>query len=267
MRAAPEVQTFPCLGKTGAVFHSKLVELVNQKDGSLKNVTSKSVPALYTRRQGLLALEEWFVWRGWWGGLLGQDGQGRPRWVRGHRCTSPACGPQVPPFPLYQLLQWVDHWSVEAVSEVGFSSVPVSLNRPQCTQPRAQARQWGRGECDMGHAQGQREVLSVTGGAKQSCRVLNRKGKSPVPLQEGGTRTPRAQSKAPSQPPKAPQGGIPSCYSPGRAPCRMRAASPRGRPCPPFWGRRAGGTGGIEGTAPADMAGGTPRRTCRGQGT
>lgn len=54
----------------------------------------------------------------------------------------------------------------------------------------------------------------------------------------------------------------PSCCSPGRAPCRTRAASPRGQPCPPSWGRRAGGTGGRAGTAPADMAGGTPHRTC-----
>lgn len=31
----PQKLNFPCLGKTGAVFHSKLVELVNQKDGKV----------------------------------------------------------------------------------------------------------------------------------------------------------------------------------------------------------------------------------------
>lgn len=72
------------------------------------------------------------------------------------------------------------------------------------------------------------------------------------------------QSPLPAQ--EAPQGGVPSCCSPGRVPCRRRAASPHGWPCPPSWGQRAGGTAGTEGMAPAGMAGGTPRRTCRGQG-
>lgn len=61
-------------------------------------------------------------------------------------------------------------------------------------------------------------------------------------------------------------GGLPSCCSPCRAPCRKRAASPRGWPCPPSWGRKAGGTAGTVGTAPAGRAGGTPRRTCSGSG-
>lgn len=98
------------------------------------------------------------------------------------------------------------------------------------------------------------------GWAEQSCRVLNRKGKSPFPLLEGGTR-PQAPSWAPGH-----RGWVPFCCSPGRVPCRMRAASPRGWPCPPSWGQRAGGTEGTGGMVPAGMAGGTPHRTCRGRG-
>lgn len=86
-------------------------------------------------------------------------------------------------------------------------------------------------------------------GSERNGRLLNRTGGWPAP---GSLMHPPG-----AQP-------VPSYCSLGRVPCRTRAASPRGQPCPPSWGQRAGGTAGTEGTAPAGRAGGTPHRTCRG---
>lgn len=50
--------------------------------------------------------------------------------------------------------------------------------------------------------------------------------------------------------------------SPGRAPCKKRAASPRSMTCQPSLGRKACGRGGREGTSPAGRAAGTHHKTC-----
>lgn len=155
----------------------------------------------------------------------------------------------------------------EAASGVGFSSVLASLTRPQCTQvPRAQAKWWVAGIQHATHTGPKGSAQRHGGWASTAVDSSTGKGRAQF-LCWGWNQDHKHPIKSPLPAPQSPSGGVPSCCSPGRVPCTMRAASPRGRPCPPFWGRRAGGTGGIEGTAPADMAGGTPRRTCRGQGT
>lgn len=151
---------------------------------------------------------------------------------------------------------------------MGFGSAPVSLNQLQCTQVTqslSQAVGWGVATCDTQHGQGEAGLSLVGEGPSRAFRSSAGKGRAQFHCwrAEPGPQVPD-QSPLPAQ--EAPQGGVPSCCSPGRVPCRRRAASPHGWPCPPSWGQRAGGTAGTEGMAPAGMAGGTPRRTCRGQG-
>lgn len=178
-----------------------------------------------------------------------------------------ACGPQL---PSSSLCPAAGGGSLECRGCVcvGFGSAPLSLNQLQCTQVTqslSQAVGWGVATCDTQHGQGEAGLSLVGEGPSRAFRSSAGKGRAQFHCwrAEPGPQVPD-QSPLPAQ--EAPQGGVPSCCSPGRVPCRRRAASPHGWPCPPSWGQRAGGTAGTEGMAPAGMAGGTPRRTCRGQG-
>lgn len=81
-----------------------------------------------------------------------------------------------------------------------------------------------------------------------------------IPVEVGSEGHSRAGwDRAVSQPPNPLR--APFCCSPGREPCKPTVVSPHGWPCPPSWGRRAGGRVGTEGMSPADTAGDTPHRT------
>lgn len=133
-------------------------------------------------------------------------------------------------------------------------------------RPRAQARQWSGGDATWDKRQGHLEVLGAMGeGPSRAARSIGKE--EPSSSSGGRNQGPKHSIKAPFWPQGTPWGGVPSCCSPGRVPYRMRAAFPPGWPCPPSWGRRAGGIVGTGGTVLAGMAGGTPHRTCRRQGT
>lgn len=172
-----------------------------------------------------------------------------------------AHGPKLPSSPSHQCPGEQQITGVSRLCRVGFSSahVPASATRHTSNpEPRPES---GVGGCNAGPEAEPPEVLgAVREGPNRATGSSTGKGRAQLLCWRA--------KPGPKHPPgpEGTRGWVPSCYSPGRVPCRTKAASPRGWPCPPSWGRRAGGTAGTGGMVPVGMAGGTPRRTCRGRG-
>lgn len=177
-------------------------------------------------------------------------------------CSIQPVVPSCPPLPYINACSEQRITGVSRLCLGWVSAQPMSRHQPQGTQAtQSPGRRVELGGCNVGpEAEPPGSAQCPEGGAEPSSGSSTGKGRAQFlccRVEPGPTHPPG---------PEGTLGWVPSCCSPGRVPCRTRAASPRGWPCPLSWGRRAGGTAGTGGMVPADMAEGTPHRTCRGRG-
>lgn len=181
---------------------------------------------------------------------------------KSHRamCSIQPMVPNCPPLPYITACSEQQITGVSRLCLGWVSAQPMSRHQPQGTQEtQSPGQRVEFGGCNVG-PEAEPPGSAVREGPSRAAGSSTGKGRVQLLCcrAEPGPKHPPG--------PEGIQGWVPSCCSPGRVPCRTRAASPRGWPCPPSWGRKAGGTTGTGGMVPAGMVGGTPHRTCRGRG-